>query len=72
VSNPRRDSPDLFDPIAFGPRPADRELPAPRRDRHTGDAPVESGNVAIRAISQNVSQDIDMFVVRLAVPLGSR
>jgi hypothetical protein len=30
------------------------------------------GNVAIRAISQNVSQDIDMFVVRLAVPLGSR
>jgi hypothetical protein len=31
-----------------------------------------AGNVAIRAISQNVSQDIDMFVVRLAAPLGSR
>lgn len=28
------------------------------------------GNVAVRAISQNVSQDIDMFAVRLAVPFG--
>jgi hypothetical protein len=29
------------------------------------------GNVAVRAISQNVGQDIDMFMVRLAVPFGT-
>jgi len=28
------------------------------------------GNVAVRAVSQNVYQDIDMFMVRLAVPLA--